>query len=179
MTRRILLLALLLPLAGCISVHQTPLPSNQAVAVDYPGAAAGDGAAQLRLASAYRQGWGGVDKNEAEMLRRWLGAAEAGNAEAQMLLAGHYRAGDRERAAYWFLRAAESGHRQAPGSLAALYADTRSGPPDYPAALAWAYVAGNTYQINTFAKQVTPEAQVAAQQLAEQWKSRLPAKDKK
>lgn len=176
---RYLVLLFLLPLAGCISVHQTPLPSNQAVAVDYPGAANGDGAAQLRLASDYRQGWGGVGKNEAEALRRWLGAAEAGNAEAQLALAAYYRPSDRERAVYWYQRAAESGNRLAPGALATLYADGRSAPADYQAALTWAYVAGNAYQINTYLKQVTPEAQAAAQRLAEQWKSRLSAKDKK
>lgn len=176
---RYLALIFLLPLAGCISVRQTPLPSNQAIAVDYPGAAAGDGAAQLRLASDYRQGWGGVGKNEAEMLRRWLGAAEAGNTEAQMALAAHYRSNDRERAVYWYQRAAESGNRLAPGGLATLYADSRSTPADYLAALTWAYVAGNAYQINTYRKQLSPEAQAEAQRLADEWKSRLPAKDKK
>ncbi len=173
-----LLLLLLLPLAGCISVRQTPLPANQAVAADYPATVAGDRKAELRLANSFRYGSGGVGRNEAESLRHWLDGAEAGNADAQMALASHYRTSDRERAAYWYLRAAEAGNRQALGALATLHGDSRNGTPDYPAALKWAYAAGNAYQINLYQKQLTPEAQADAKRQAEEWKSRQPAKEK-
>lgn len=175
---RNLLLLLLLPLAGCISVRQTPLPANQAVAVDYPGAAAGDRKAELRLAGNFRFGGGGVGRNDAETLRHWLDSAEAGNADASLALATHYRTSDRERAVYWYLRADEAGNRQALGALAALYADNRNGPPDYPTALKWAYAAGNTYLINTYQKPLTPEDQAEAKRQADEWRSRQPAKDK-
>ena len=175
---RCLLLLLLLPLAGCISVRQMPLPTNQAVAVDYPATLTGDRKAELRLATSFRFGGGGLGRNEAESLRHWLDAAEASNADAQMALASYYRTSDRERAVYWYLRAAEAGNRQALGALATLHGDSRNGTPDYPAALKWAYAAGNAYQINLYQKQLTPEAQADAKRQAEEWKSRQPAKEK-
>jgi len=176
--KKILVLLAVWPLAACINFRQAPLPGNYAVASTYPQAAAGDQRAALWLAENYRSDKGGIERNDGESLRRWLDLAERGNSDAQLALAAYAQPGNRELAVYWYLRAAEAGNRRALGALAGFYADSRNGPPDYPNALKWAYAAGNTYQINAYQKQLTPEAQAEAKRQAEEWKSRQPAKEK-
>lgn len=167
-----------LSLSACISVHQTPLPDNSALAVQYPKLANGERLAEMGLATNFQRGYGGVGANEAESLRYWLDLAETGHLPAQMALGIHYQATDRDKAAYWYRRAADAGHKQAPYNLAQLNANPRNGAPDYLAALKWAYVADSTTLINQYQKQLTPEAQAEARRQADDWKRAHPPKDK-
>lgn len=167
-----------LTLSACISVHQTPLPDNSALAVHYPRVANGERQAEMGLATSFQRGYGGVAANEAESLRYWLDLAETGHLPAQMALGIHYQATDRERAAYWYRRAADAGSKPALYNLAQLHANARNGAPDYQTALKWAYAADNTYLINQYQKQLTPDAQAEARRQADDWKRAHPAKDK-
>jgi len=159
MMRAVTILLGCLPLSACISVYQTPLPDNSAVAIYYPKAASGDRPTDMVLAGSYQRGAGGVAANPAESVRRWLDQAEGGNQSAQMALGNHYQATDRDKSAYWYRRAADAGNRNALFSLTQLYTNARNGTPDYQTALKWAYAADNTYLANLYQKQLTPEAQ--------------------
>lgn len=170
MIRRAGTLVLVVGLGGCVSVHQTPLPSNRCVAELYPRSAQGDTPARLLLAQCYRVGGDGVGKNEAESLRLWLDAAEAGNAQAQLALAGHYHTMlDRERAAYWYLRQARLGNKFAASGLARLAADSRSAGADLAEALKWAYVAEEPGRIEQYQKSLTVDEVAAARHAADDW----------
>lgn len=165
-------------LSACISVTQTPLPDNAALAVQYPKAAHGERLAENALAMHFQRGYGGVGANQAESLRYWLDLAETGDLPAQVALGNHYQATDREKAVYWYRRAADAGHKPALTNLAQLHASPRNGKPDYLAALKWAYAADNTYLINQYQKQLMPEAQAEARRQAEDWKRGHAVKDK-
>lgn len=167
-----------LPLAACISVQQTPLPDNAALAVHYPKAAHGERPAENALAMNFQRGYGGVGANSAESLRYWLALAETGDLPAQMALGSHYEASDREQAIYWYRRAADAGHPPALYSLAQLHLRARNGTPDCQTALKWAYAANNAYLIEQCRKPLTPEAQAEARRQADDWKRAHPAKDK-
>ena len=170
MKKQIALFVAVLPLSACISFRQEQLPPNHAITYNYPRAVGCDQNAALALADNYRQGFGGVLKNDAESLRLWIDKAEAGNIRAQQALADYYKVTDRERASYWYLRMAESGNKFALGNLAILNGDSKYGAPDHQTALKWAYTAENNYLINQYQKMLSPEAQEQARQQAEEWK---------
>lgn len=171
--KKLLVLLAVWPLAACVSFHQLPLPNNTAVANDYPRAVAGDQKAGLALAGIYRIDGGGIGRNDAESLRRWLDLAENGNYEAQVALATYYQTVDREQAIYWYLRA------EAFSRLANFHADSKLGPPDFRLALKWAYVADHKYLISTYEKQLAPEEHAEARRLADEWKSARRPKENK
>lgn len=168
-----------LPLSACISVHQTPLPDNSAVAIHYPKAAHGERQAEMGQALYFQRGYGGVGANADESLRRWLNQAEQGNPQAMLGLAAHYRPNDREQAVYWYRRAAEAGNLAAPGMLAEYHAAVRPAGQDHQAALLWAFIAGNNGQIARLRKPVEPAAQEEAARQAEAWLKKFRNKETK
>lgn len=171
--KKILVLLAVWPLTACISFYQVPLPNNYAVTHHYPQAVAGDQKAAMALAGMYRVDGGGIGRNDAERLRRWLDLAEGGNHGAQVALASYYQTVDREQAIYWYLRA------EAFSSLASMYADNKLAPPDYRLALKWAYVSDNKYLISTYEKQLALDEQAEARRLADEWKAARRPKDSK
>lgn len=177
--RRLAIILGSLPLAACISVHQTPLPDNSAIAVSYPKAASGDRQAEIGQAMYFQRGYGGVGANSDESLRRWLSLAEQGNQQAMLGLAAHYRPNDREQAVYWYRRAAEAGNLAASGMLADYHAAARPAGQDHQAALLWAFIAGNNGQIARLRKPVEPAAQEEAARQAEAWLKKYRNKEPK
>lgn len=171
--KKLLVLLAVWPLAACVSFNQLQLPNNYAVTHHYPQAVAGDPKAGLALADFYRIDGGGIRRNDAESLRRWLDLAESGNYEAQVALATYYQTVDREQAIYWYLRA------EAFSRLANFHADSKLGPPDFRLALKWAYVADYKYLISTYEKQLALDEQAEARRLADEWKAARRPKDSK
>ncbi len=178
MMRPIAIILAALPLSACISVHQTPLPDNSAIAVSYPKVANGERQAETALAMYFQRGYGGVGANAEESIRHWLKLAEQGNPQAMLGLAIHYRPSDREQAVYWYRRAAEAGNLGAPGMLADYHAAAQPAGQDFRAALLWAFIAGNNGQINRLRPKVEPAAQEEAARLADAWLKKYRNKDK-
>lgn len=93
-------------------------------------AEAGDASAQLQIASRYRTGSQGVEKNLPEAVNWYRKAAESGNATGQHSLGRLYERGegvgqDLKEAARLYQQAAKQGSQWAQVSLAALYATGR------------------------------------------------------
>jgi hypothetical protein len=98
--------------------------------------AADDGWALRLLAGAFEQG-DGVEADPIESLRTTRAAAEAGDPFAMFdlsvaLMSGERIEPDLEAGTEWLTRAAETGHWQAVGGLARLYAEGRPGLPARP-----------------------------------------------
>lgn len=179
MRRRLAAMLGSLTLSACISVQQTPLPDNSAIAVNYPKLANGERQAEIGQAMYFQRGYGGVGANADESIRHWLKLAEQGNQQAMLGLAIHYRPADREQAAYWYRRAAEAGNLSAPAMLADYHAAAQPAGQDFPAALQWAFISGNNGQINRLRKQVEPAAQEEAARLADAWLKKYRNKEQK
>lgn len=106
-----------------------------------PLARAGDAAAQIGLAAAYRDGRG-VSKDIRQAVTWWRLAARQGAAVAQTELGLAYRDGrgvarDDSEAARLLRQAADQGNALAQLCLGALYAEGRGVPKDPKAAIAW------------------------------------------
>ena len=111
----------------------------------------------------------------------WRALAEAGDAEAQVALAGLYMAGegvaaDSAAAFRWYRRAAESGHPVAQLNLADLYREGRGVARDPVAAYAWFTLAaeqGRAWagrQRDALAGELTASQLREANSLTEAWR---------
>ena len=97
---------------------------------------------QYAFGSMYSLGIGGFEEDDAETLRWFLLAAEAGHIIAQVRLGHIYRDGigvprDDAKAAKWYNLAAEKGDEFAQGLLVFMYRSDNSAVQDYAKAVKW------------------------------------------
>ncbi|MBS4098983.1 MAG: sel1 repeat family protein [Sulfuricella sp.] len=159
-TRRLSLVALLGALLagwGCATVNLPPPPDNTATGVYLPAAKKGNPQAQFQLATAYRNGVAGMEKNAAEALKWYGESARQGYAEACIAMGDIHLRGELgqtrnpEAGLEWLTRAARGGNLHAILRIAETYREGKWLPQDWIAARGWYEEAarrGNRYAAN-------------------------------
>lgn len=159
-TRRLALVALLgaaLSGWGCATINLPPPADTTASGVYLPAAQKGNPQAQFQLATAYRNGVAGMEKNAAEALKWYNEAARQGYADACIALGDIHLRGELGQARNstagldWFTRAARNGNLRAMLRLAETYREGKWLPQDWHVARDWyekAAQRGNRYAAN-------------------------------
>jgi TPR repeat protein len=144
--------------------------------------------AQYNLANAYYYGQG-LPEDYAEAAKWFRKAAEQGHAEAQecvgfLCYQGQGVPQDYVEAAKWYRKAAQQGHVNAQHNLGVLCYDAQGTPQDYVQAHMWMDLAAyastgddrNKYSSrrDAIAAKMTPQQLAEAQQLAREWRVKLP-----